>query len=165
MSTSVLWYRSRAARRFMFARFVPLLAAGNLVWEALHLPFYTLWEEASARSRAFAVMHCTIGDVMIGTAALIVSVMLFGRHGWPDRRHVLVLCATTLAGIGYTVFSEWINTQLTMTWQYHESMPRVPPLGTGVTPLLQWMIVPPLAYRLAQAFGRARRMEPDRGES
>ena len=155
-SANVPWYRSRAAWRFVFVRFVPLLAAGNLVWETLHLPFYTLWDAASVRSRAFAVIHCTIGDVMIGTAALIVSVMLFGRQGWPYLRHAPVLCATTLAGIGYTVFSEWVNTQFTMTWQYAESMPRVPPLGTGVTPLLQWMIVPPAAYLLTRATERAR---------
>lgn len=41
-----------------------------------------------------------------------------------------------------------------MSWAYTESMLQVPPLGTGITPLLQWIIVPPLAYVLAQALGR-----------
>lgn len=143
------WYRSRAARIFLFARFVPLLAAGNLVWEVFQLPFYTLWQEGTPRSRVFAVVHCTMGDVMIGTGALLASVMLFGRHGWPDLKHGRVLGAATLVGLAYTVFSEWVNTQVTMSWQYADSMLRVPPLGTGLAPLLQWVVVLPLAYWFA----------------
>ncbi|MBI2509402.1 MAG: hypothetical protein HYV99_05385 [Betaproteobacteria bacterium] len=101
------WYRSRASWRFVLARFVPLLAAGNLVWEIFQLSFYTLWEEGTPRSRAFAVAHCTIGDVMIGTAALLASVMLFGRHGWPSFGYGRVLAAATFAGVAYTVFSSF----------------------------------------------------------
>lgn len=150
------WYRSRAAWRFVLARFVPLLAAGNLVWEILQLPFYTLWQEGTPQSRAFAVVHCTIGDVMIGTAALFVSILLFGRRGWPRFGQGGVLAAATFTGMAYTVFSEWVNTQVTMSWQYAEPMVRVPPLGTGLAPLLQWAVVPPLAYWLATVFDRAR---------
>lgn len=157
---NVPWYRSRAVWRFVFARFVPLLAAGNLVWEILQLPFYTLWQEGTPRSRLFAILHCTAGDVMIGTAALLASVMLFGRRGWPRFKHRRVLGAATFAGVAYTVFSEWMNTQVTMSWQYAESMLQVPPLGTGIAPLLQWIIVPPMAYSLAHALGRARGTRP-----
>jgi len=145
----VAWYRSRAAWRFVLARYVPLLAAGNLVWEIVQLPFYTLWHEGMPQSQVFAVVHCTIGDVMIGTAALLTSVMLFGRQGWPRFGHGRVLATATSAGIAYTVFSEWMNTQVTMSWQYAEAMLQVPPLGTGIAPLLQWLVVPPLAYLVA----------------
>lgn len=150
------WYRSRAARLFLFARFVPLLVAGNLVWEIFQLPFYTLWQEGTPRSRAFAVAHCTIGDVMIGTMALLISVMLFGRRGWPRFGHERVLAAATSAGIAYTVLSEWVNTQVTMNWQYAESMFQMPPLGTGIAPLFQWIVVPPLAYWLAIVIDRTQ---------
>ena len=151
---SALWYRSRAALRFVFARFVPLLAAGNLVWEILQLPFYTLWQEGTPGSRLFAILHCTVGDLMIGTASLLVSVMLFGRRGWPRYRDRSVLGTAVLIGVAYAVFSEWVNTEVTMSWQYSEAMLRVPPLGTGLLPLLQWVVVPPLAYWLAR--GRAQ---------
>lgn len=155
-SRDMPWYRSPHALSFIFSRFVPLLAGGNLVWELFQLPFYTLWEEGTPRLRAYAVAHCTIGDVMIGTAALLTSIMLFGRHGWPRFRHGRVLATATFAGIAYTVFSEWMNTQVTMSWQYAESMPQVPPFGTGLAPLLQWIVVPPLAYWLATVLDRAR---------
>ncbi len=43
-------------------------------------------------------------------------------------------------GLGYTVFSEWYNVYRAGAWAYAEAMPRV--LGIGLTPLLQWLIVP-----------------------
>jgi len=148
--------------RFVFARFVPLLAAGNLIWEILQLPFYTLWQEGTPRSRLFAILHCTAGDVMIGTAALLAAVMLFGRRGWPRLDHGRVLGTATFAGVAYTVLSEWVNTQVTMSWQYTEAMLQIPPLGTGIAPLLQWIVVPPLAYWVAIVAGR---MQTQRGVS
>ena len=151
MGGSAHWYRSRTALRFVFARFVPLLAAGNLVWEIIQLPFYTLWQEGTPRSRLFAILHCTAGDLMIGTASLLIAVILFGRRGWPRYRHRRVLGTAVLIGMAYAVFSEWVNTQIIMSWQYSEAMLRVPPVGTGLAPLLQWIVVPPLAYWLARA--------------
>ena len=148
---NAIWYRSRAALRFVFQGFVPLLTAGNLVWEILQLPFYTLWQEGTPRSRLFAILHCTAGDVMIGTASLLVAVMLFGRRDWPRYHRRRVLGTAVLIGVAYAVFSEWVNTQITMSWQYGEAMLRVPPLGTGLAPLLQWIVVPPLAHSLARA--------------
>jgi hypothetical protein len=53
-----------------------------------------------------------------------------------------------LLGIGYTMFSEWLNVEVRATWAYTDQMPALPPLGTGLTPLLQWLIVPTLTWAL-----------------
>ena len=53
-----------------------------------------------------------------------------------------------LLGATYTVFSEWLNIEVRRRWSYTETMPVVPGLGTGVTPLLQWLIVPGLAFAI-----------------
>ncbi len=45
-----------------------VLAGGNLVWEAAHLPLYTIWRSGTWRENAFAVVHCTGGDLLIATA-------------------------------------------------------------------------------------------------
>jgi hypothetical protein len=147
-----LWHSSPQAWRFVFARFAPVLGAGNLIWEALQLSFYTQYPW----TWFFAILSCTVGDVMIGMASLLLAAILFGRRGWPGSKHSHVLGAAMFFGVAYTVFSEWLNTEVTMNWQYAESMLRVPPLGTGIAPLLQWLVVPPLAYWLACALGRER---------
>lgn len=135
--------------RFVVLRFVPIFAAANLLWETLQLPLYTLWLEAPRSTQVFAVVHCTVGDILIGTSSLLLAVMLCGRHVWPPSRHGAVVTVATLLGVAYTVASEWLNTQIRFTWQYTEAMPLLPPFDTGLSPLLQWLVIPPLAYAVA----------------
>jgi len=61
-----------------------------------------------------------------------------------------------LAGLWYTVFSEWLNTQFRQSWSYTEAMPLVPPLGTGLTPFLQWLIVPAVALGYVKRSSRQK---------
>ncbi len=50
----------RALRRYLVAS-----AGLHLVWEVAQLPLYTIWSTGTLKQQAFAVLHCTIGDVMI----------------------------------------------------------------------------------------------------
>lgn len=47
-------------------------------------------------------------------------------------------------GVALTVGFEYYYTQVSMRWSYSELMPLVPPFGTGLSPLLQWLVIPPL---------------------
>ena len=51
------------------------------------------------------------------------------------------------------IYSEWLNINVRGSWAYSDLMPVVPVIGTGLAPLLQWVIVPTLA--LWAALGRA----------
>jgi hypothetical protein len=54
----------------------------------------------------------------------------------------------------YTAFSEWANTRLWEGWGYGPGMPTI--FGLGLTPLLQWIVLPPLALRLLTRSSAAR---------
>lgn len=56
------------------------------------------------------------------------------------------MATTIVIGIGYTVYSEWVNTAVRKTWEYSKLMPIIPFLGTGLSPLMQWLIVPTVAF-------------------
>jgi len=56
---------------------------------------------------------------------------------------------TVMVGVAYTIYSEWLNTTIRQGWAYSPMMPVLPPLGTGLSPLLQWLIVPSLALSVA----------------
>lgn len=127
-------------------RFLGAMLVASLAWEVLHLPLYTLWREASVEFMAFAVAHCTVGDVMIALATLAAAWLLCGARAWPRNRYRGVAALTTVLGAAYTVYSEWINTQVLANWAYAEAMPVLGPAGTGLSPLLQWLILPPLAF-------------------
>ena len=50
--------------------------------------------------------------------------------------------------MAYTAWSEWYNVYRAGSWGYTASMPLI--FGIGLSPLLQWLILPPvlvLAYR------------------
>jgi hypothetical protein len=130
-------------------RFLGAMAAGNLLWELGHMPLYTLWVEGIWGEIAYAVLHCTVGDVMIAGICLLLSLAFIGRSAWPRARFDAVALATILMALSYTVFSEWLNIEVRGTWAYREAMPRLPGLGTGLTPILQWIVVPVLAFRWA----------------
>ena len=129
-----------------FRRYLATAAAGHLAWEVLQLPLYTIWEEASPLEIAWAVIHCTAGDVAIAAAALGFALVAFGRFGWPTERFGAVAAVAIVAGIAYTVYSEWLNTVVRQSWAYAAAMPVLPPFGTGLSPFLQWIVIPAIAF-------------------
>ena len=135
-------------------RAILLFAAFNLAWELIQLPFYTIWTTGTAGGIAYAVLHCTLGDVMIGTAAWGLSRLTFRGLELQPRSDWPILACFILLALAYTVFSEWWNVNVTRSWAYSDDMPLLPPLGTGLTPLLQWIIVPILTW--VTAGGRVR---------
>jgi hypothetical protein len=146
------WYRDPNARSLIALRYLPWLGALSLAWEAGHVPLYTVWNEAGVGYIAFAVLHCTVGDLLIGGAALVLALILSGERGlayWKWRRIAVV---TVLFGMAYTVFSEWMNVEVLRSWAYAPSMPRLD-LGAfqvALTPVLQWLVIPPVALYLSQ---------------
>ena len=57
-------------------------------------------------------------------------------------------------GIAYTIYSEWLNTTVRQSWAHSPLMPVLPLIGTGLSPILQWLVVPSLALTLATRLRR-----------
>jgi len=145
------WYRDVAARSLILRRYLPWLAVLSVGWEMAQLPLYTLWKAATPASMAFAVAHCTVGDILIGSAALAAALVVTqapALAGWQWRRIAVVMA---IVATSYTAFSEWMNTFVLRSWEYSELMPRVllGDIELGVSPLAQWLVIPPLALWLA----------------
>ena len=136
-----------------FWRFLLVVAVGNLLWEIAHVPLYTIWLSGSGAEIAYAVVHCTAGDVLIAATSLGLALALFGRTGWPARAYGAVALTMILLAVSYTVFSEWLNVEVRAAWAYRDLMPRLPWLGTGLTPVLQWIFVPAAAFWWARPPG------------
>ena len=122
--------------------YVALIPLGNLAWEILHLPLYTIWATGTRGEQAFAVVHCTGGDVLIALAALALALVIAGERGWPA-----VATLTIVFGVAYTTFSEWHNVYVRRSWAYSEWMPllRIAGYQIGLSPILQWVVVPGVA--------------------
>ena len=141
-------------------RYFLVIGGANIAWETAQLPLYTLWSTGTLREKVVAVEHCTAGDVAIGAVVLLLSLALVGAQDWPRERFVIVATAATLLGLAYTAYSEWLNTEVLKNWAYSDRMPRLPGTSLGLSPMLQWALLPPLALWSARM---AVRLPSDKG--
>ena len=120
----------------------------NLVWEISHVGLYTIWREADGLRIAWSVFHCTLGDVVIALAGFALAAIVLWRTNWPTSRPWTGGVIVVISAITFTTWSEWYNVYRAGAWGYATSMPLI--FGIGLTPLLQWLILPPVivvAYR------------------
>ncbi len=132
--------------------YLGVAAITHLAWETLQLPLYTLWTSAPHWEIAFAVVHCTVGDLMIATSALIAAILVKRSWSWPRTDWKQVALLTILFGLSYTAYSEWFNVYVRNAWAYSDAMPtvRIGAIELGLSPLLQWLIVPIVALASAR---------------
>lgn len=123
---------------------IPLAASGfalNAVWEFTHSPLYA----DHGNGFGYVVwtrLHCTGGDVLILLCAFWVTAMVTRSRRWFEVRLRTGAVIFVLSGLGYTIFSEWVNVYGRETWAYAAAMPLV--FGIGVSPIVQWTVIPPL---------------------
>lgn len=123
-------------------RYLLFVAAANLAWEIAQLPLYTIWTEGAVQQIVFAVLHCTAGDLLIASVSLLGALLLVGVPTWPADRYWPTAALAIVAGLAYTVYSEWLNTEIRASWTYGNLMPRLPWIGTGLAPFAQWIVIP-----------------------
>lgn len=138
--------------RSLLCRYLGASIVGQLIWETLQLPLYTLWSTGTVQQKVFAIAHCTIGDVLIAGVSLLAALAAFAFSRGANASVAAVWAASLAIGVCYTIFSEWLNTARA-SWSYSDLMPVLPLIGTGLAPLLQWIVVPTLA--MWAALGRA----------
>lgn len=129
----------------------------NLFWETAQLPLYTLASARETTDVVYAIVHCTIGDLLIAAVTFMVTCLLLRRVDWAQSRPRTGLALITISGIAYTAWSEWRNVYQVGNWAYAVDMPLV--FGIGLSPLLQWLFVPAATlamFRMGNPFRTAR---------
>jgi hypothetical protein len=125
-------------------RYLVAAAIGHTAWELLHLPLYTAWQMETHLLTALFLLRCIAGDILIALSVFIAALIVLNQRRWPEGRFVATAALTILFGLAYTVFSEWVHVHVFETWAYTAPMPTLPILGTGLSPLAQWLVVPAL---------------------
>lgn len=133
----------------------------NLAWEIAHVRLYAIWAEADQLSIAWAVLHCTLGDVAIALAMFALAGVLLRRRDWPATRPWAGGAIVVIGATAFTTWSEWYNVYNAGNWGYAANMPTI--FGIGLSPLLQWLILPPVmvvVYRLLEPMLFVQRRSP-----
>jgi hypothetical protein len=136
----------------------------NLTWEIAQVRLYTIWAAADGMSVAWALFHCSLGDVVIALAMFALAGMALWCGDWPVSRPWTGGVIVVIGAVAFTAWSEWYNVYRVGNWGYTASMPMI--FGIGLSPLLQWLILPPVmvaAYRMLgpMLFGKSGACGPD----
>ncbi len=117
----------------------------NFVWEMLQVPFFVAMPTMPHWDAVRLCARATLGDAEIAVVAfwLVSAVASTGRR-WilhPRASHVVGFMAV---GVAITIALELISTRVWHRWSYSDLMPVLPGIDVGLTPVLQWVLLPPL---------------------
>lgn len=126
---------------FNVALFALLL---NFPWEILQAPLFEgmalapYWEAIKSCARG------SLGDGVIMLVAYWLVAAHAGSRRWimaPTRPQLLLFVT---AGVVITVVVEWLALHGSWFdgWRYSPLMPVIPGIGIGLSPLLQWIVLP-----------------------
>ena len=132
----------------------------EIAWEIAQLPLYAFWYEKNWGYMLYSAAHCILGDLIILLVLLELMALLLRDRYWFKKRILVPGALFTLAGTGYTIYSEIRNVYFTGAWAYADRMPIVPAIGVGLAPLLQWLLLPPLLLYLLRHVSPAHVTKP-----
>jgi hypothetical protein len=114
----------------------------NYPWEFLQVPFFENLGQAEHWDAILFCTRATIGDAVIMLAAFLAVALIWRNRSWiraPTKQQLGIFVAL---GVLVTVVLEWHATEVSGRWAYAPSMPVLPMLGTGLLPLVQWLLLP-----------------------
>lgn len=117
---------------------------GHFAWELLQAPLFSSLDSESHVSGVVICLRATIGDLGIALAAFWAAALAAGGRNWVVRPTPLSIAVFLGTGLIVTIGFEYLSTVALNRWAYAPKMPRLPILGTGLTPVLQWLIIPSL---------------------
>lgn len=124
----------------------------NFPWEFLQVPLYEGMPNAPHWEAVKTCTRAALGDVLIMLAAYWAVAAFARNRRWilaPSGPQVALFIA---AGVLVTTAIEWLalHGHWIASWRYSEHMPIVPGIGVGLSPLLQWIVLPPLVVWFVQ---------------
>lgn len=115
-------------------------------WELFQMPLFSGFDGMGYYD---AILHCwkaTIGDVAIAATAFLVASAVVRSRSWLLDTNRIAIGVFFFIGIIITVIFELLATGPLDRWEYSGTMPVVPYAGVGVSPLVQWLVLPALVF-------------------
>ena len=117
----------------------------NYAWELTQAPLYGGVATASYWTVVKGCARATAGDGLILLVAYWSVAAVARDRRWFACLTLLRLAVFVSVGLAITIGLERLALQSPFNgwgWTYAESIPLVPGIGVGLTPLLQWLILP-----------------------
>lgn len=108
------------------------------------MPFYEGLKTLDYMSVVRTCTQASLGDGVISVLAYWSAVLIARSRNWIHEIAIAPAVTYMATGLVITIFMEWLATEILDRWQYALNMPVLPLVGTGLMPILQWLILPPL---------------------
>lgn len=119
-------------------------------WEIWQMPLYRCLEGSSYVEAVRSITQASVGDAAISVVAFWAVSVGSRSRDWILNSTPREITGFLGTGVAITIVFEWLATEVLDRWQYAPGMPTLPLLGTGLTPLFQWILLPPLVVWLAR---------------
>jgi hypothetical protein len=117
----------------------------------LQAPLYVGMAEAPHWPATLHCLDATLGDCLLFFVTFAIMAANYRNRNWIRTATFSQILWFTAIGLTATMVVEDAGVRgIGWNWQYSSIMPRVPFLGTGLSPVLQWLILPPLVIWLVR---------------
>jgi hypothetical protein len=123
----------------------------NLAWELIQLPLYKN-AVYNFNHIAFCIL-ATIADVLMVLLLYFVFALILKSIFWIQYTKLQRMIIVVLIGGAGAVLSEMRHLSLG-SWAYDDSMPLIPLVNVGISPVLQFMLLPLIIYKLSFTFSK-----------
>jgi hypothetical protein len=147
------YFINKADDRPVFKRFILLVFVFafllNLIWEISQAPLYRYFH--------FEIKHilicalAAIADSIMTLLLYYLFAFLYKNTFWPKNLSMGRIIAVISVGFTGSIISEVIYLKKG-NWAYNEAMPIIPVVHVGLSPVLQFIILPLLIYTLSLKF-------------
>lgn len=118
----------------------------NLYWELAQLNLY--------KNAVYDISHisfCSLGsiaDAIMVTLIYLLFSMILKNEKWIENVHLYQISIMVILGAVGAVLSEKRHLSIG-TWEYSNLMPLIPILNVGLSPVLQFILLPGITYFLS----------------
>lgn len=116
-------------------------AVVNFPWEMAHSLLYRGGPEATWLQHLVCCGLASLADGLGIGALFAIGAAAFREPRWTRQRTPSRLGAVMLLGLGGAVMTEWLALRLDW-WAYSPAMPRLPGTNLGISPLVQFIVLP-----------------------
>lgn len=118
----------------------------NLAWELLQIPLYQAIQYDLIGIGACAA--ASVADAIMVLLLFLGFALIFHDQFWITKLNLFRIFLLVLVGGVCAVLAEMRHLSMG-SWEYSENMPTLPVVGAGLSPVLQFMILPALTFFLS----------------